>query len=321
MEDSVAPIESISSQQVETDINSATWNDLHLERQIEDSPTTLGFRTGEWSPDLSLGGQLATTSSNMASGTTIEDSFIMIEASDENDPSNKEASKETIPNEIEVYEVISGHHDATNTSEVLHKYPHIFIKLCDGEIINADSGESITNLSQFMVANNLDMVDTIETDQQSQLGQQIVEGGGYCIPDPLTAISDQSSQLSQFDIDNRLPSQTLTQLNQSLIDHEETVIATSVPSSQVFDPVQISLALPPSSQTLIIYDEAENILEVNNLELQVTEDMRDLLSGFLEGWWEGETKMVYHTDEGVPNEEMENISRNRKNKTPTNANC
>ena len=171
------------------------------------------------------------------------------------------------------------------------------------------------------------MMDTTEVDQQSQLSQQLVVESVYFIPNQLTTMSDQSSQLSQFDIDNRPPSQTLTQLNQSLIDHEETVLAISGPSSQVFVLAQTSLEIPPSSQPSMIYDEAVTTLEVNNLELQVTEDMRDLLSNFPEGWWEGDTKMIYHTDEarwgaeGVPNKEIEKIVRNRTNKTPTNADC
>ena len=55
---------------------------------------------------------------------------------------------------------------------------------------------------------------------------------------------------------------------------------------------------------------APTVLEVNNIELQVTEDMGDLLAGFPEGWWEGDTKMQYHTNdrwgaEGVPEAEVE----------------
>ena len=81
------------------------------------------------------------------------------------------------------------------------------------------------------------------------------------------------------------------------------------------------------SQQSTIYDEAALQLEVNNIELQVTEDMGDLLPYFPEGWLEGDTKMVYHTYEtkwgtqGVPNEEIEKIVKNRPNKIPTNADC
>ena len=126
--------------------------------------------------------------------------------------------------------------------------------------------------------------------------------------------NNQSDQSSQFEIDNRPPSQALTQLNQPLIDHEETVLATSATSSQIFKLAQtsVSLEIPPLSQSLLVHEEAVTTLEINNLELQVTEDMRDLLASFPEGWFpEGDTKMQYHTNEarwgaeGVPENEIE----------------
>ena len=59
----------------------------------------------------------------------------------------------------------------------------------------------------------------------------------------------------------------------------------------------------------------------------MTEDMRDLLSNFQEGWLEGDTKMYYNTteaarsDNGVPEAEMDKIMQDRPNKIPTNADC
>ena len=138
----------------------------------------------------------------------------------------------------------------------------------------------------------------------AQLNQSLVDHDGKTILVIKEAMS-QDLQLSQP------PSQQLSQL---MLGHEEIVVTTS----QSLADIQQSIVAPINSP---------RILEVNNIELQVTENMGDLLTGFPEGWWEGETKMVYHTNEarwgaeGVPNEEMKIIVRNRKNKTPTNADC
>ena len=90
------------------------------------------------------------------------------------------------------------------------------------------------------------------------------------------------------------------------------MFATSAPSSQVFEIPQTSLSLeiPRSSQPSVVPEEATTMLEISNLELQVTEDMGDLLANFPEGWLEGETKMYYHTteaawgDNGIPEAEI-----------------
>ena len=72
---------------------------------------------------------------------------------------------------------------------------------------------------------------------------------------------------------------------------------------------------------------ASATIEVNNVELEVTEDMGNLLSNFPDGWWEGEKRMFYHTIESswggecVPNEEVEKLVQNRTSKVPTNADC
>ena len=99
-----------------------------------------------------------------------------------------------------------------------------------------------------------------------------------------------------------------------MLGHEEIVVATS----QSLPDLQPIIAAPVNSP---------RVLEVNNIELQVMEDMGDLLASFPEGWWEGETAMTYHTNEvrwgadGVPDEEIQKIVRNRESKTPTNADC
>ena len=88
---------------------------------------------------------------------------------------------------------------------------YIFIELCDREIINADSGEKIINLSQFMVAHNLDMMDTTESYQQSQLSQQLVIDGDYFMPNQQTTMSNQSDQAnSRSIIDRQARTQSVT---------------------------------------------------------------------------------------------------------------
>ena len=64
---------------------------------------------------------------------------------------------------------ISEHRAPPNRIELLHKYPHLVLKLCDGEIIDAESGESIANLSQFLAANNLSEPVVTEHDPRNQL--------------------------------------------------------------------------------------------------------------------------------------------------------
>ena len=50
--------------------------------------------------------------------------------------------------DITVYEVVTEHQA---TPKVLSTYyPHIFLQLCDGQIINAENSETINNSSQFL---------------------------------------------------------------------------------------------------------------------------------------------------------------------------
>ena len=91
-----------------------------------------------------------------------------------------------------VYEVVSEYQGVPNTTKVLNNYPHIFIKLCNGEIINAESGERIIKLSQFMVANNLNVMDTTEADPQSQLSQHLVIDSDYFMSNPETTTNNLS---------------------------------------------------------------------------------------------------------------------------------
>ena len=328
---------------------SPTMNQLHqAPLEIKSMATQSSIR--EQSSDFSLG-ERPSESNTVVSvrASSIEDSFILIDSSEEKDVAHQDvigttrSTKELLFDDMVVHEITSVYQEVSKLTQILYKYPNIIIKLCDGEIINADSGESILSLSQFMVDNELNEKSTVASNPSFPPSPQLIVDSEYSTPtqgqnlnqhlligsEYLVIIPEipSSQQINQFGIDNRPPSQTLTQLNQSLIDHDETLVATSAPSSQTFEPVPASLDIAPSIQRSMLYDEAVTPLEVNNLELQVTEDMRDLLSNFPEGWWEGDTKMFYHTNEarwgaeGVPNEEVENIVKHRTNKVPTNADC
>ena len=80
--------------------------------------------------------------------------------------------------------------------------------------------------------------------EPGQWNQDLTSDGDYLEINPEIP---PSQQFSQFEIDNRPPSKTLTQLNQSLEDHEETVIATSAPS---FRPSSTLISYPTPGSTI-----------------------------------------------------------------------
>ena len=132
-----------------------------------------------------------------------------------------------------VYEVVSECQGVQNPTQALNNYQHIFIKKCDGEIINAENGERIINLSQFMKFNELNEIqpNTTEPDPRSQLSPKLVIDSD-CVMSTQEVETNQICQSSQpVGIDLRVSQQLLAQLNQSLIDHENTVFATSQPIS------------------------------------------------------------------------------------------
>ena len=150
----------------------------------------------------------------------------MIESSDENDNVNKEdiyvveSTEEDESNEMVIYEVVSGHQETQNHTLLLHKYPHILIQLCDSEIINVESGESILNLSQFMVDNELHKKGTsVSTPSFPPSPQLIMDSSGvlasqtrqacqhlvmdnYGMTVQETTIINEGDLSSQYDIDN-----------------------------------------------------------------------------------------------------------------------
>ena len=278
-----------------------------------------------------------------ASAMTIESSFIMIRDEGENDESGE--GPQTIEETEE--QVISMLQGMTTAIGVINQYPHIIVKLCDGDIINAESGESIVNLSQFIAANNLSESTVIQSDPRSQLSPQILMDGEYAVLTQ-TDFPEFGPRPSQGEVYNAQLSLTLAQLNESLVSQEESIVL--IINEQMSQDLQLSqqssqlqLSQPMLGHEEIVYamnqslethiqeqsmqDEASTIIEVNNVELEVTENMQDLLLGFPEGWWEGDKRMFYNTiesswgTEGVPNEKVEALVHNRTSKVPTNADC
>ena len=74
--------------------------------------------------------------------------------------------------EVTVYE-ITEYRQRVNVGQLLQHYPHIFVQLCDGEIIDAESGERIVDidLTQFIVNNGLG--ERIPPDTDSILPSQV----------------------------------------------------------------------------------------------------------------------------------------------------
>ena len=318
-----------SPRSLEDDILSQEW----CEEDMLVSPST-----HEKSSDFSFVEQPGSYARTASSVKQVEESFIMIEDTIEDSTSHEETSPMDERSKAKRAEP----QVQPTAIEVLNKYPHIVLKLCDGE-----SGERIANLSQFLAANNLNEPARSDSDPRSPLSPTLLINNEYVA---LTNenFADTSLPPSQDITSNPSPSQTLAQLNQSLIDHDEMVILvineamsqdlqldqsqSQQQSSQIMlgheeTVIAMSQTLPEIQPNTMAPINASTILEVNNLELQVTEDIGDLLAGFPEGWWEGETRMHYHTNEarwgpeGVPENEIERIVRNRPSKIPTNADC
>ena len=262
-----------------TNVDSASSLDYELitsQEKSESNSSAITLSTRESSSELSIGEQYERVNPvPNTTADTAQDSFVLVEALDENDSPNNTVA---YINEIAVNtsddkanrEVRPEDQKIPSTDEVIHHYPHMIVKLCDGEIINAESGARIINLSQFMVSHNLDVISPIELDHQSQQSQHLVINEDYLLQVAGNVTDHLGNQVNQYEIDNQPPSQTLTQLNQSLVDHEETVIATSEPSSQAFEPSRTSLEIPPEYQQSVLYNETDTQLDVSNLELQVT---------------------------------------------------
>ena len=68
--------------------------------------------------------------------------------------------------EVTLYEVVTEYRSRPDVGQLLQQYPHIFVQLCDGEIIDAESGERIVNIdiTQFIANNGLEERPLLDTD-------------------------------------------------------------------------------------------------------------------------------------------------------------
>ena len=181
----------------------------------EVNPRSESPSTHDKPPDYSFGEQHEKPIVNhRVLSKTIEGSFIMIKEEDENDESGEglQPTEETVEQEMLMLE------KTPTAIEVMNQYLHLIVKLCDGEIINAESGERIASLSQFIAANNLGEPAVIESDSKSQLSPQLRIDNEYAV---LTQedFNDTSQQPGQDEVYNAQLSLTLAQLNKSLVDH------------------------------------------------------------------------------------------------------
>ena len=70
--------------------------------------------------------------------------------------------------DIPVFEVVTEYQNTPQST--VANYPHIFLQLCDGQIINVKNGEIIIRLSQFVAPNGL--VEPLQSDTTSIFSSQ-----------------------------------------------------------------------------------------------------------------------------------------------------
>ena len=101
------------------------------------------------------------------------------------------------------------------------KYPYIFLKLCEGQIINVENGEVIISLSQFVAPSEASEPGEIENN--STLSSQLS-------PRPLQIDSEYATSTEESNAqkaNDNTPSPPSEQLSQPLLGHEETIKAES----------------------------------------------------------------------------------------------
>ena len=186
--------------------------------------------------------------------------------------------------DITVYEVVTEYQSAPPISTA--NYPHIFLQLRDGQIINVENGEVVINISQF-VAN-----ETAEP-PVSNIDSLLSSQGSPRLDSEYLSSTQESKVQQDFAVDDVTIKPPMGVLDQSLVGHEEIVVA-------------------------------ESTIE----DVEVMREVRSLISDPPpEGWIDNETRMVYYTNdpvwgsEGITNEEMEVIKQHHASKTPTNADC
>ena len=187
--------------------------------------------------------------------------------------------------DLTVYEVVTEYQGAHPTSTT--SYPHIFLQLRDAQIINVENGEIIISLSQFVATE--ESAEPCESDTTSIFLSQTSSRPLFIDSEYITSTQERQEVAGNDDIAQP------PLLNQSLLGHEESVVAEST---------------------------------MEDVEEEVIREVRSLISDPLPvGWLDNERRMVYNTNEsewgsnGISDEEMINIKNNHVSKIPTNADC
>ena len=140
-------------------------------------------------------------------GHSLKELFYVIISVDEDDGTNDEIIKinendESGPtDEMFIYEVVTESQDVTNPMLAVNNYPHI-LKLCDGQIIHAESGERIINISYFITTNVLGELESPGTDTASLLSTRLQIDSDYVMSTQVDInpsyqlLSDQNQLLS-----------------------------------------------------------------------------------------------------------------------------
>ena len=133
-------------------------------------------------------------------------------------PNNR--NQTTHRRELTVYEVVTEYKDNTPTSTT--NYPRVFLQLQDGRIINAESGEIIISLSQFVATK--EPTELLESDITSIVSSQTS-------PRPLQIDIEYMTSTQEDQSQSKTPTEDVTptfeQLSQPLLAHEETIVAES----------------------------------------------------------------------------------------------
>ena len=190
---------------------------------------------------------------------------------------------------LTVYEVVTEYQGDPPISAT--NYPHIFLQLRDGQIINVENGEIIISLSQFVATD--ESAEPLGSDTTSIFSSQTS-------PRPLNIDSDY-----------------MTSTQESSYQQEVSV------NDDIIRPPAIKSVFVWSRRLTVI---VESTLE--DVEEEVMREVRSLISDPPpEGWLDDERRMTYHTNksewgsEGVTNEEMVIIKKHHACKVPTNADC
>ena len=161
--------------------------------------------------------------------------------------------------DITVYEVVTEYQSAPTM--LTANYPHVFLQLRDGQIINIENGEVVISLAQFS-ANKPE--EPIASNLNSTLSSQDRPRPLHIDSEYISSTQESTVQQGGVadDVTNRPP---LGVLNQSLLGHEEVVVAETT------------------------FEEVEE---------EVMREVRSLISNPPpEGWLDNETHMVYNTNE------------------------